>query len=275
MNGFTDLEGKVAVVTGGASGIGAGIARQLAAQGMNVVIADVEQDALDSACAESGAYGVRTDVRDPHSVQALADAVIGKFSGVHVVVNNAGVGPMGKVADLDLSDWRWILEVNLWGVIHGVNSFLPLLLKNPEGGHIVNTASVGGLATMPGLGAYTVSKFGVVALTETLAQELALDGSRVGASVLIPGTVRTNIKNSTRNRPAELGAGHLADVDLEASGEALGMRWLEPDDVGRIVVDGIRAGDLYLVTHPESLPVIEARHSAIATAFAHSTHSQE
>ncbi|MGW1783977.1 SDR family NAD(P)-dependent oxidoreductase [Streptomyces sp. NPDC002143] len=267
MSGFTDLSGRTAVVTGGASGIGAGIARRLAAEGMNIVIADIEQEALDRVCDELYAHGVRTDVRDADSVHALADSTLKKFGAVHVVVNNAGVGPMAKIADMELTDWRWLVDVNLWGVIHGVHTFLPLLLKNPEGGHIVNTASTGGLATMPGLGAYTVTKFGVVALTETLAQELAQDASPVGASVLCPGTVRTNIKNSSRNRPAELGGGRLADVDLEQLDQGRGRRWLTPDDVGRIVVDGIRSGELYILTHPEERSTVDRRHQAIADAY--------
>lgn len=266
MSAFSTLAGKTAVVTGGASGIGLGIARQLRAAEMNVVIADIQQDALDHAASEIGATGIRTDVRDAESVQALADATIKRYGAVHVVVNNAGVGPLAPIADLQLSDWKWMLGVNLWGVIHGVHAFLPLLRNNTDGGHIVNTASIGGLATGPGLGAYTVSKYGIVALTETLAQELAAEESKVGASVLVPGTVRTNIANSTRNRPAELGSGKLADVDL-ARGPDMGMRWLEPDDIGKRVIDGMATGELYIVTHPEAWPAVEARHQAIAAAF--------
>ncbi len=267
MSGMKDLEEKVAVVTGGASGIGLGISRQFRAAGMQVVIADIEEAALQRAAAEIGALGVRTDVRDPASVQALADATIAEHGAVHVVVNNAGVGPMAPIADLQLSDWQWMLQVNLWGVIHGVHVFLPLLKANAEGGHIVNTASIGGLVPGPGLGAYNVSKYGIVALTETLAMELAAEGSAVGASVLVPGTVRTAISNSTRNRPGDATGGALADVDL-AAGPDLGMTWLEPDDVGRIVIDGIAAGDLYIVTHPEGWPMVAGRHQAIADAFA-------
>jgi NAD(P)-dependent dehydrogenase (short-subunit alcohol dehydrogenase family) len=267
VSGIAELSGKVAVVTGGASGIGAGIARQLVAEGMEVVIADIEQGALDEAAAEIGATGVRTDVSDADSVQALADAVVAEHGAVHVVVNNAGVGPMAPIADLELSDWEWMLQVNLWGVIHGVHSFLPLLRKNADGGHIVNTASIGGLVPGPGLGAYNVTKYGIVALTETLAMELTAEGSPVGASVLLPGTVRTGIGNSTRNRPADASAGALSDVDL-AAGPDLGMTWLEPDDVGRILIEAIAAGDLYVVTHPEAWPMVAGRHQAIADAFA-------
>ena len=241
MSAFPDLAGKVAVVTGGASGIGLGIARQFRAAGMSVVIADIEDTALQQAAEQLGATGVRTDVRDPASVQALADATVDRYGAVHVVVNNAGVGPMAPIAALELSDWQWLLEVDLWGVIHGVHTFLPLLEQNPDGGHIVNTASIGGLVTGPGMGAYNVSKFGIVALTEVLATELSAEGSAVGALVLLPGTVHTNIGSSTRNRPAGASAGALADSRLE-DGPDLGMKWLEPDDVGRILirVDGCR-----------------------------------
>jgi NAD(P)-dependent dehydrogenase (short-subunit alcohol dehydrogenase family) len=267
VSGLTDLRGKVAVVTGGASGIGLGIATRFAAEGMHVVLADVEQQSLDRASEQLGALGVLTDVRDPDSVSALADAALGEFGAVHVVVNNAGIGPMAPIADLDLSDWRWMLEVNLFGVIHGVHSFLPVLSRNADGGHVVNTASVGGLATMPHLGAYTVSKFGIVALTETLAMELAMSGSKVGASVLIPGTVHTNINHSLRNRPQDLGNGRLADVDLASTEMGQALRWLEPEDVGRITVKGIQAGDLYIVTHPETWAAIEPRQKNIEAAF--------
>lgn len=268
MSGFTQMDGRVAVVTGGASGIGLGIARRLAAQGMQLVIADIDNEPLARAARELGAMPVRTDVSDAASVQALADAVMERFGAVHVVCNNAGVGSSGMIADMNLSDWRWMIEVNLFGVIHGVTSFLPLLKRNAEGGHLVNTASIGGLASMPGLGAYAVTKFGVVALTETLAQELALENSRVGVTVLCPGTVKTNIKHSTRNRPAALADGKLADVDLEQSDFGAHMRWADPDEVGDVVVRAIRRGDLYALTHPEMCAPIGTRHDAIAAAIA-------
>jgi len=266
MSALADLKGKTAVVTGGASGMGRGIARQLIAQGMRVVIADVERKVLDTTAAELGAVPVLTDVSDLSSVRALAVEACRRFGTVHVVCNNAGVGPFGRIADLTVDDWRWMLDVNLWGVIHGVTVFLPILRANADGGHIVNTASVGGMVTMPGLGAYAVTKYGVVALSETLAQELEQEGSRVGVTVLCPGPTRTNIKSSTRNRPTAL-RGALADVDLEASEFGASARWLSPDDVGRIVVEAIRRGELYAFTHPEQLGVVEQRfHKILAAA---------
>jgi NAD(P)-dependent dehydrogenase (short-subunit alcohol dehydrogenase family) len=253
-------------VTGGASGMGAGIARQLRSAGMHVVIADIEERALREMAAQIGAVGIRTDVSHFASVQALADRVRHQFGTVHVLCNNAGIGPMAKLADLTLEDWRWMIGVNLWGVIHGVTAFLPMLRANPDGGHIVNTASVGGLTTMPTLGAYAVTKFGVVALSETLNQELAEEGSKVGVTILCPGPTRTNIKTSTRNRPAASRTGALQDVDLEATDFGAKARWLEPDEVGRIVIGAIERGELYAFTHPEMFYRVEERFQAIREA---------
>jgi NAD(P)-dependent dehydrogenase (short-subunit alcohol dehydrogenase family) len=266
MSAFTELRGKTAVVTGGASGMGRGIAGQLIAEGMRVVLADIEEGALQRTAHEIGALPIRCDVSDFANVQALADTVRERCGAVHVVCNNAGVGALGRISELTIEDWRWMLGVNLWGVIHGVLAFLPLLRANPDGGHIVNTASVGGLVTMPELGAYAVSKYGVVALSETLAQELAEDGSAVGVTVLCPGPTRTNIKTSTRNRPDDLPSGGLSDVDLERTDFGARARWLEPEDVGRIVVAAIRRGDLYAFTHPEQFTAIEQRFEAIRRA---------
>ena len=267
MSGITDLSGKVAVVTGGASGIGRGIAARLIAQGMTVVIADVEQGALERTAAELGATGICADVSSLESVQALADEVARRFGTVHVVCNNAGVGSMARLESMTSADWQWMLGVNLWGVIHGIQVFLPLLKANAEGGHIVNTASMGGLATIPGLGGYTTTKFAVVALSETLAGELEEERSRVGVTVLCPGPVRSNIKSSHRNRPASLAAGGLFDTDLERSEEGARMPWLDPEQVGDIVVRAIRRGDLYAMTHPEMAGIPAARHERIAAAF--------
>lgn len=267
MRPFDHLRGRVAVVTGGASGMGKGIAKSLIAEGMTVFLADIEQEALDRTAAEIGAVGIRADVSDFESVRALAARVCAEAGTVHVLCNNAGVGSLGRIADLSIDDWRWMIGVNLWGVIHGIQAFLPRLRANPDGGYIINTASVGGLVTMPGMGPYAVSKYGVVALSETLAQELAEEGFRVGVTVLCPGPTRTNIKSSSRNRPPELGGrGGLADVDLERTEFGAAQRWIDPDDVGRIVVSAMRRGELYAFTHPEQLSVVEARFNAILEA---------
>ncbi len=266
MSAFASFRGRAAVVTGGASGLGRGIAEQLLAEGMRVAIADIEAGALQRTAAEIGAVAIATDVSDLASVRALAAEARRRFGTVHLLCNNAGVGPIGRIADLTVEDWRWMIGVNLWGVIHGVQAFLPMLRANDDGAHIVNTASVGGFVTMPGLGAYAVTKFGVVAFTETLAQELAVEGSKVGVTALCPGPVRTNIKTSSRNRPPGLGPGALRDVDLEKTEFGASARWIEPREVGRIVVAAIRRGDLYAFTHPEQLGAVEQRLQAIVAA---------
>ncbi len=266
MTALKDLDGRVAVVTGGASGIGLGIARRLKAEGMQLVIADIEPQPMEAAASELGALAVRTDVSDYDSVEALAQEVDRRFGRVDLVCNNAGIGSVAKIADMQIPDWQWILGVNLWGVIHGVKAFLPRLLANPAGGHIVNTASMSGLATLPTLGGYGVTKYGVMALSEALAQELAIDGAKVGVSVLCPGPVRSNIKASSRNRPAGLEGG-LADTDLEGDPIHAQMRWLEPEDAGDVVVRAVKRGDFYALTHPDMSDRVEARFQAIAEAF--------
>ena len=266
MSGLPDLAGKVAVVTGGASGIGKGIAARLVAEGAQVIIADIQRDAMEATAAEIGAVGIQTDVSDPASVDALAGAVLDRYGTVHVVCNNAGIGPLAPVADLTLDDWRWMIGVNLWGVIHGVHTFLPVLKRNREGGHIVNTASMAGLVAGPRLGAYAAAKYGVVGLTEVLAAELAADNSRVGVSVLCPGTVHTNIGTSSRNRPADLPDAGFKDIDIELEDNPR-YRWIYPADAGAVVVRAIKRGDLYALTHPDWYPLVAERHEAIAEAF--------
>jgi len=266
VSGLPDLAGKVAVVTGGASGIGKGIAAQLVAEGARVVIADIQRDAMETAAAEIGAAGVLTDVSDPASVDALAAAVLDRYGAVHVICNNAGIGPLAPVADLTLDDWRWMIGVNLWGVIHGVHTFLPILKRNRDGGHIVNTASMAGLVAGPRLGAYAAAKYGVVGLSEVLAAELAADNSRVGVSVLCPGTVHTNIGTSSRNRPADLPDAGFKDIDIELEDNPR-YRWIYPADAGAVVVRAIKRGDLYALTHPDWYPMVATRHEAIAEAF--------
>lgn len=262
---MTNIAGRVAVVTGGASGIGRGIAEQLIAEGAEVVIADLQEDALQATAAEIGAAPVRVDVTDPASVEQLAESVLDRFGTVGIVVNNAGVGPLAKMTDMTLADWRWIIDVNLWGVIHGVTTFLPILQANADGGHIVNTGSMASFSPMSGAGAYAVSKYGVAALTEALALELEEEGSRVHVTLLAPGTVRTNIKNSLRNRP-DAAEGSLKDVDI-AEGPGAGLRWIDPIDAGRILARAIRNDDLYALTHPDWWHIVESRQQAVKAAF--------
>lgn len=248
--------GTTAVVTGGASGIGRGIAEAFLEAGANVVLADLDAEALERTAAELGVLGVRTDVTDPASVEALAQRVLEEYGEVHVMCNNAGVGPFGSVADMTLDDWRFVLDVNLWGVIHGVKTFLPLLERNADWGHIVNTSSVSVFITPPDTAAYVASKAAVLALTEALNAELARDGSLVGATAVLPGTVRSNIKHSLRNRAAT-GTTGLRNVDLAARGQD--FEWLDPIDAGRMIVASVRDNQPHLFTNVSELPRIGER----------------
>ena len=250
---------RVAVVTGAASGIGRALAGRFAAEGMRVVLADIEQDALDRAVGElrrdgATAIGVRTDVAAADSVQNLADAAVAEFGAVHVLCNNAGVGTGTDFAKIPLEVWDWVLGVDLWGVIHGCRTFLPLLLDQDEA-HIVNTSSMAALNGHPlGLAPYTVAKAGVLGLSQNLFFELAATtGGRVGVSVLIPGLTRTRIFESTRNRPADLAVpapSSFAKTSQITLAGALGGA-LDPDKVADVVFDGIREQRFFLLPHPE------------------------
>jgi NAD(P)-dependent dehydrogenase (short-subunit alcohol dehydrogenase family) len=271
---MTNIEGSIAVVTGGASGIGRGIAEQLIAEGAQVVIADIEQETLSRVAAEIGAVGFQTDVSDLESVTALSKKVLNKFGRVDILINNAGVGPQGRIADLNDSDWHWIMGVNLYGVVHGIQAFLPMMKQNINGGHIVNTSSMSALAPMPGLGAYAASKAAVAALTEVLAAELLEDSINIGVTLLSPANVRTDIARSVRNRPEAL-AGALVDVDFaKKAGKTAGTVWLEPREVGAIVTRAIRLNELYAFTHPELLSRVDARNDLIRDAFMKYPHNQ-
>jgi NAD(P)-dependent dehydrogenase (short-subunit alcohol dehydrogenase family) len=265
---IADLSGKVAVVTGAASGIGNATAAAFAAAGMSVVLADIEEKALDAArrsLSEAGraVEAVVTDVSDGASMEALADAAYGAFGAVHVVHLNAGVAAGGPVWTLTENDWRWVLGVNLWGVIHGVRTFVPRMLAGGEPGHIVNTASAAGLTSSAMMGAYNVSKHGVVTLSETLQADLAMMGSSIGVSVLCPGWVNTGIGESGRNRPDALRNADGPNL-LEGSGgvsplKAVLESGLAPSEVAAIVVDAVRTGRFWLLTHPDWNPMIEQR----------------
>jgi NAD(P)-dependent dehydrogenase (short-subunit alcohol dehydrogenase family) len=250
-----DLRGKVAVVTGGASGIGYALARSFASEGARVLIGDVEAAALDRAVSElgdSGAdiEGVVTDVTDPAQMQALADAAVTRFGGVHLFCNNAGVGGGGLSWEMPLSTWEWVIGVNLWGVIHGVRAFVPLLIQQTEA-HIVNTASVAGLVAAPFMGPYNASKHAVVAISETLHHELALSAPQVKVSVLCPGWVITNIAQSARNRPAHLQEGAAPDPEASALLRGFLEQGLPPDEVAAKALEAIREERFWILTHDE------------------------
>ena len=268
-----DLAGKVAVVTGGGSGIGAALSRALAGEGMDVVVADIQADAAEKVASEISATGrrslaFRTDVSSAESVEALAERCYAELGACHVLCNNAGVLVMGGLDTRTRKDWEWVLGVNLWGVINGVLAFLPRMLAQPGEKQIVNTGSTAGLMAAPGVGVYGTAKFGVVGLSEHLRHDLARHG--IGVSVLCPGGVQTNILHSERNRPADLGKSKISrtDVELMIGGEPLHPDEMQPPEaIAAAVVDGIRANDAFIVTHAHYREKVEARHAELMRAF--------
>ena len=258
------LNGRNAVVTGAASGIGRALATRFAAAGMRVVMADIEEPALMSAADELAAGGaevlpVATDVSDGESVDALARAAEAAYGPVHLLCNNAGVGAGGLLSDLTTADWEWVLGVNLWGVIHGVRAFLPGMLAHGEAGHIVNTASLAGHVAGPFMAPYSASKFAVVALSETLYHEMTMAQAAIGVSVLCPGWVNTNIHRSERNRPEVLGGGDGGDDPRAGLLAAVLESGLAPAQVAELVEGAVRDGRFYVFTHPEMMPAVAAR----------------
>ena len=259
------LQGKVAVITGGASGIGKAVAAKAAAEGMKVVIGDIEEGALKEAERDLAADGadvlaVVTDVSDAASVRALRDRALDRFGAVHLVHNNAGVGTGGPVWEVPEADWRWILGVNLWGVVHGIATFMPLLIEQGEG-HVVNTASIAGLTTAPFLGPYNATKQAVVAISETLYKDLQIAGiAGIGVSVLCPGFVQTRIAESDRNRP-----GWAPDRDVEGAPEmraaiqAMVDGGIPTAAVADRVLDAVRTNAFYILTHPELNEAVRTR----------------
>ena len=258
--------GRVAVVTGAASGIGFGLSERFASEGMRVVMADIEEPALAEAAEVLIGRGgevlpVPTDVSRPEQVDALRDRTLETFGAVHVLCNNAGVAGLGRpLWDLTPGEWAWVLGVNLWGVINGIRSFLPAL-REQDAAHVVNTASVAGLVAGI-LGPYSVTKHGVVALSEALYFQLLQHGAGVGVSVLCPGWVKTRIVDSDRNRPAELGPPAELEPTQAAVREVGRQRvesGIEPAEVAAHVVDAIRSGRFYVLTHPEMNDAIRRR----------------
>jgi NAD(P)-dependent dehydrogenase (short-subunit alcohol dehydrogenase family) len=251
-----DLEGRVAVVTGGASGIGLALARCFAAEGMRVVISDVEVPALEAAVTElrdggADVIGVATDVTDPAQVEELARAAEQRFGALHIACNNAGVGAGGLSWEAPLETWQWVLGVNLWGVIHGVRSFVPRIIEQ-DAGHVVNTASVAGLVAAPFMGPYNASKHAVVALSETLHHELALMAPHVKVSVLCPAFVNTRIGDSERNRPANLAVERSEEESvMQAALAGFLANGLHPAAVAGRVCEAVRTERFWVLTHDD------------------------
>ena len=263
-----DFAGKVAVITGAASGFGREFARFAHARGMKLVLADVQDEPLHGVAAELQGQGaavrsLRVDVARGEQVAKLAELAFAEFGAVHLLFNNAGVGAGGFIWENSESDWQWVLGVNLWGVIHGVRHFVPRMLAGGEAGHIVNTASVAGLLAPPNMGVYNVSKHAVVAYTETLYQDLKLAGSQLGVSVLCPAYVPTGIAASFRHRPAEFASDAPPTASQRtaqaAIQKAVDSGKLSAADVARLTFEAIAAERFYVLTHPGILPTIELR----------------
>jgi NAD(P)-dependent dehydrogenase (short-subunit alcohol dehydrogenase family) len=269
---ITDFKGKTAVLTGAGSGFGLECARLGARLGMNLVLADVQQDALDKASEEMKAAGAQVlsfklDVSSAAQMEAMGQAVFERFGAPHFVFNNAGVGAGGLIWENSLKDWEWVMGVNVMGVVHGVRIFTPMMLeaaaKDPSWqGHIVNTASMAGLLNPPNMGVYNVSKHAVVSLSETLYQDLGLVTDQVGASVLCPFFVATGIGMSHRNRPAELGADKPTKsqmIQQAMTGKAVGSGKVTAADVAQLVFDAIAKNQFYIYSHPKAIHSVQTR----------------
>ena len=260
------LKGRVAAVTGAASGLGRSMALAFAAEGMDVALADVDQEGLLKTQGVVGGYGVRSttlrvDVSKAAEVEAFAERTVKELGAVHVVCNNAGVSPLGSVWENTLADWQWILGVNLWGVIHGVRAFAPRLIAQNEG-HVVNTASVAGLISPPGSSAYNVTKHAVVTLSESLYHDLRERGSDVGVSVLCPAYVPTRITESERNWPRDLLVSEKSDQTLAREAmlrKAVASGKISADQVAQAVVAAVKEERFYILTHPRIKGAIRAR----------------
>jgi NAD(P)-dependent dehydrogenase (short-subunit alcohol dehydrogenase family) len=268
---LTELSGKVAVITGAASGIGRALVTRCAQEGMRVVAADVEPGALEetvslATVAGAEAMGVVTDVTDASAVDVLAARAFETFGAVHLLCNNAGVFQAGVLWERTAADWEWVLGVNLWGVINGITAFVPRMIASGEPGHIVNTSSLAGVVSNAYSGPYTTSKFAVLGLSECLAHDLAATGSAIGASVLVPGSVKTRIADSTRNRPQTLADGTGA-ADAAFVDEALAKQTetgADPREVADLVLNAVRTGQFIIPTSPGYAQQIAHRAEALA-----------
>jgi NAD(P)-dependent dehydrogenase (short-subunit alcohol dehydrogenase family) len=252
------LKDRVAVVTGGASGIGRALCLAFARAGARVVVADLDEASMAETVrgveqAGSQAVAVRTDVSQRAAVDALAEAAFARWGAVHVLCNNAGIALWGPTHTATQEDWEWAIGVNLWGVIHGVAAFVPRMVAQGQGGHVVNTASMAGLIASEGLGVYNTTKYAVVGLSETLQKDLRRHG--IGVSVLCPMGVKTRIRESDRSRPARLAR------TASEKGEAVELigRYLDPDQVAGMVLRAVRGNQLYVITHEEGLDPLRRR----------------
>jgi NAD(P)-dependent dehydrogenase (short-subunit alcohol dehydrogenase family) len=276
---LTDFKGKTAVLTGAASGFGLECARIGARLGMNLVLVDVQQDALDKAAAEVQASGaavlaLRVDVSKAAEMEALGRAVRQRFGAPHFVFNNAGVGAGGLIWENTTQDWEWVIGVNLMGVAHGIRVFTPMMLeaaaKDPSyQGHIVNTASMAGLLNAPNMGIYGASKHAVVSMSETLYQDLSLVTQQVGASVLCPFFVPTGITQSHRNRPTDMAAAKPTRSQLigqAMSDKAVGSGKVTAAEVAQMVFDAIAANQFYIYSHPKAIASVQTRMEDIMLA---------
>ena len=265
------LEGRTAFITGGASGIGFAMAKAFAAAGMKVAIADVEPDALETAVAKlkernADVLGIRLDVRDRNAMEAAAAAVTAAFGPVHLLCNNAGVGAGGPMHETTYGDWDWTLGVNLNGVVNGMQAFLPGMVAHGEGGHVVNTASMAGIAGFGGMGPYNASKFAVVGISEALAQDVA--HADIGVSVLCPGFVKTNIFDSERNRPEDLpGRPRAPSAEDQARLADILATAISPDQVAEQVMEAVRQKQFWIFTHPEFAELLQMKMQAMLAAF--------
>ena len=262
-----DLQNKTAVITGGASGIGLATARLLAAAGVQLLLTDVEQSTLTKASDELGAIGVIANVSSYQDMQSLADRAFDELGHVDIVFNNAGVAVGGPIAEMTHEDWKWIIDVDLWGPIHGVEVFLPRMIEQKRGGHIAFTSSFAGLVPNVGLGPYCVAKYGAVALAEVLHKELRAHD--IGVSVLCPMRVATNIGSSERNRPEDLGgpdsSPRVPDQSEDNPDQAGAV--IPVEGVAQMVVNAMKTNELYVLPHAESRQYVQRRFTRIDQSF--------
>jgi len=251
-----EFKGKTAVVTGAASGIGYALAKRFAQEKMNIVLADIEQDALDAAVTKISnlgveAVGIAVDVMDKNSVQSLTKQSIDAFGNIHILCNNAGVAPPAideAIWDHDMSDWDWVMGVNFYGVLYGIQSFLPHMIEHQEEGHVLNTVSMAGILGLEG--SYGVSKFAALSLSEGLFQSLKKINSKIGTSVLCPGFVATNIIDSQRNRPEHLSSDKKSNFLLKQLASSVLKRGKKPDEIATRAIEAIQANNFYILPHP-------------------------